>query len=257
MYVLKIILISLLFNEISLAAKLNIEKLRKRWQSAFEVNKLYEGSFDSSIKEPVDTLQPIIEILYYGRNFHPVKDCLFFSVPKKNEQGILKITQTKINNNCMNSILEKWEFKQDGIFNFGISLSKEKIILNIDQKSIQLNTPFNNKDSKLAWKEVIGRQYSVNDDEFCFKVDNKCSIEIKNRCDFCLNGHYSLISSSCSKLYNKKCGKIECGTKGNYACIRGFKTVGRIKDYCINDSPVGFCRDGSRVLCINKELVCR
>jgi hypothetical protein len=49
----------------------------------------------------------------------------------------------------------------------------------------------------------------------------------------------------------------KCGRAGFPACIRGYVASKLDPNaFCINDSPVGFCQKGLRVVCLNNQLMC-
>lgn len=90
--------------------------------------------------------------------------------------------------------------------------------------------------------------------EICLAVADDCSVS-KDRCGECEGGSHYIKNSACASAYSKVCGRDLCGQKGYYACLRGHASTG-IKDYCIQDSPVGFCSGDNRVGCVNGTLVC-
>lgn len=98
----------------------------------------------------------------------------------------------------------------------------------------------------------------LNEVVICHKVDQNCNNIKKNICHKCQNGFTEVVSFYCPQGGMKLCGQIDCGVKGNPACIRGSNYNNSSRGIiCSSESTAGFCIDGSNIFC-NEEniLVC-
>lgn len=94
---------------------------------------------------------------------------------------------------------------------------------------------------------------------FCYRVDNRCEVTLKNHCNECLNGWISVVDVNCSNSGGSKiCAPLECGKRGMPACPRGSFWKGlEMSDLCFNDSKAGYCESGLKTICDeNKILTC-
>lgn len=217
---------------------------------------------------PPSTTHNILEFRTYSGAFFIKKYCLGITIADKNEPNELFVYETK--DNCSSpSLIEKKLFQKD-FYNLHIKYQINLTELKIDQSKVKI--PVLNHNYRVqkifSHHETINqygsfdlsiglggeKQEKVNQGEVCFQVDDDCQ-EIKDNCDLCPVGTYYIKANRCSKKYNRVCGIDNCGVRGNYACIRGH-IASEVIDYCIQDSPMGFCSDGSRVACVNGILIC-
>lgn len=250
-----------------------IDYIDKSWSSGYKVtiNKNYTTSL--KIDEPKGTTQYIVRVDYLNKDFKKLSDCLIYQIPRTGESGSLYIHLLNNNKSCEDVLFEKHLFSIEEVYNFGISYKENILKLIIDNKTKQiklLNSKFNT-DNKI-YDHIASRMYLegvqisrverdsnteyYKDGSICLDVDNKCEVIKNTNCDLCQNGTHNIIASNCPSKVRRVCGIKECGEKGNPACIRGFLATKYMGDYCIPDSPVGFCKKGLRVFCENGELIC-
>jgi hypothetical protein len=174
------------------------------------------------------------------------------------------------NLDCKDLLLVRPYAKKEKIRNFGIILKDDILKLRIDEDNIEYKL-FNI--SKPRIEKVLNPSSEVSiqfaspvqtktivsylkNGTICKKVEDDCSVSL-DECNSCTGASYFLINSKCSHGYSRVCGIDHCGSRNEPACIRGVETSGIDMDfYCVNDSPVGFCNEGLRVICLNGTLYC-
>lgn len=228
----------------------------------YEAHSLKISSYyveEEPIKEPRGAWSKIFEL-----ETNTSKFCLYFKPSKNiNEVRVLK-------NDCSLTQIDNYVLKLSPIYNFAFRKTQWGITLLIDQNEyryqfINMNKPKNYKifDSSHANQLLAGmiigelKTKKLTDNYFCYKVNNECETIQENICDLCLSSFYPVVSSNCRRKRSFMCGENKCGQINEPACIRGFKAVELELDYCMNDSPVAYCRDGLRVMCVNNLLICR
>lgn len=242
----------------------------ERWVSVVGIKKINpELQLSGSIKKPEGTWQALLEVYYLDSNFLKLKDCLSYYVPLGKDPGILKVQTVRLNQNCENVLLEAGDATEKGIYNLAIKLSnsaesKYHLRIKMDKTEYDFIFPNMNVGNHFSGIQVgvpstmtSSRIPNLRDGMICFDVDNECSVKMEYRCNQCINSSYQVIASNCSTAYRQVCGPDNCGGKNQPACIRGRKSTGFELDYCINDSPVGFCNKGLRVMCFDKVLICQ
>ncbi len=110
--------------------------------------------------------------------------------------------------------------------------------------------------------KLIGKytdSYGQNSATLCHKVDDKCQTIGLNTCSRCRYGYFEVVSSKCTKVFNKYCGVNNCGKKGEPACIRGFEYEAgkKFEGGCYNDSKSVYCNKGLNPICDgNQVMIC-
>lgn len=185
--------------------------------------------------------------------FLKAKDiCLSYYIPLEGEDGELSLST---GDNCE---IKKSFIKNKTAFYYELKQDSLELFLNGKIfKSSFLNLSLNNKNKvlELAINEKA-QEDSLEDGTLCYKVKDGCEVE-ENICNKCKNKIYTpVVGSNCRSSYNKICGDLSCGGLYENACIRGFNASKLKYHYCFNDSPVGYCRDGLRVVCKDFILKC-
>ncbi len=245
-------------------------KTNKRWFAAYKVEKINENYESlSDIQEPKGTIQPLLRIHYYQSDFKGISDCLFYRVSTLND-GAVSIVENPQNLDCNELFLKKPYAVKSSIHNFGIKLEGQSLMLRMDEENIQydlLNIPKPTIRTVLKSSSDISIEFAapiltkaktvlLKEGDICKKVEDDCSVTF-DRCSSCEGASYFLVNSKCSQGYSRICGIDRCGEKNEVACIRGVETSGMdMGFYCVNDSPVGFCQEGLRVICLNGTLYC-
>lgn len=252
-------LLTLLF--ISCGQQENLKDiLESRWFGIDKVlafnDKLIQNK---KILHPKGTTQYLFTVAFYDQNFKLNYDCAYYKVPIENEDAILIVHKNLLNPKCPTFPKETNLIKQKvKNFTFAINTPENHAELKYqNEKNIKLVFP--KKPIKLT-SNILESSESDNDllsdYTICEQVDDECRIIMSN-CIKCKNSFFPIVNSKCISNYSKMCGRINCGEIGEPACIRGFVTSKVNSEYCINDSPVGFCNPGLRVICVNETLVCR
>jgi hypothetical protein len=177
-------------------------------------------------------------------------------VPGAGEQAKLKVLTAMPEKSCKESLYQKAYIELKGIENFFFDINEKKLTFNIDR--VDYHFPFLN--SKIPMLNTIALSHGkyrkeIEEPESCYEVDANCKV-VKNNCDQCPNGFFEIIDSNCPGGGTRYCGSQLCGVKGDYACYRGKRYSGYTLDYCVNDSPVGFCNKLYRIRCLGKKLIC-
>lgn len=251
------------------------ENVNDRWSAGVDISKGQNLKLNKFIVRPKSINIPLLKVAFLNNKAEKVYDCLFFKAAEDNRPGVLKVVENINNISCEQLASEKEIAKITNIFNFKVDIDTNRLKLFVDEKLyefILLNMgEFPNKKYEAPIKKTFtpgvlylsdvktagAKKELIKDDQFCYKVDDECSITKKNICNQCKNGWHEIIDSKCASTFSRKCGADKCGQKGESACIRGSATVGLDTNfYCINDSPFGFCQEGLRVMCVNEVLVC-
>jgi hypothetical protein len=262
MHVFKIILLFIIFSNHSFA-------LSKFLLSTFDYKVKIENNLNSDeLKLPPKTYHHLVSFYAYTQDFKEKIYCLNIFTKDKLEPGLLYLTET--DENCERSLMSEKKLWESVYYNYEINFNSNKLYLKIDKTEFDISLinnkkMFHQKFSSHTAKNSFGsvmlglgkvgkERVKIKDGEICRQVNNDCSISL-DQCDQCQGGSYYFKNSQCQKIYSKACGINPCGKRGEVACLRGYLASG-IKDYCIQDSPVGFCFDGSRVACVNETLIC-
>lgn len=255
---------------------------KKKWIGATRLINIHKYVKEKeTLKKPAGTWQKIFEVEYDENPNTQRRDCLFYYIPFDGESGIIKIV--RFDEKCSFDGPNDDEEELKGIYNFSYEYrsdykAKYQLILKIDDKVLKYsfnNFSKNELETKIGSssnptsknygvrvfpKKVNGeflKKEIIEDGEVCFQVDSRCKIKKENHCDQCQGGSYSIIDNACPTKFTKVCGVNQCGYKNQAACIRGYISTDFKLDYCMNDSPVGFCQKGLRVICYNGKLICR
>lgn len=231
------------------------ESLAHRWKGIHDVKINRKIKPSLPIDEPVGTNLKILEVYINGANFKPLKDCVFYQVPNAKKTGVLYLHRLQINEDCNDYILNMETEKKQEIYNFAFELKENKLQLFIDSQTLEFPTQ---KKSifEVSTTNIISR-FELKNQDHCYQVDDKCKVVMKNRCDLCPKSFINVIETNCQTDYSKICVDHSCGNKNQPACIRGWKASQLKLDFCIADSPVGFCNPGLRVFCEAGRLVCK
>lgn len=191
-------------------------------------------------------------------DFQRLDYCLLVKAPYRLEPGELKfVIAESFAKECSEYLFSKPASRTVKFYNLSIAPGADELRIKADDRefqyrfinqsgwSLQISTPA---------EEGKRERRFLKEGEFCFKVANDCSVSA-DQCDLCEGGSYYVKNNSCLSAYSKVCGQDKCGLKGEPACIRGQVSTG-VKDYCIQDSPVGFCSGNARVACVNGLLIC-
>lgn len=253
-----------------------------RWMAGTKIKWASEHyQEDTRILKPQGSWQPILEIEFLDRSFNKVSDCLFYRVPNDERRGELKIVANRSYVNCIDLIGEEGYTSLDGIINFGYETSKDlraksHLVLKVDTERLKyqflnyenLHQEYKLLDSSVDKSFLTGIQitsevdYKIHRSELkigdiCLDIDDDCNEKVKDQCDRCPYGNYHVIASKCKNKFRRYCGMDKCGRAGFPACIRGYVASKLDPNaFCINDSPVGFCQKGLRVVCLNNQLIC-
>lgn len=242
-----------------------------RWSGAIEVTQLNPHlKKKEKIITPVATIQHLFSLGFLDVNFNKNYDCVYYEILSK-DVGNLIFTKNKTNATC--PLYPKEEtviFKslvKNFIFNFEnqtltIANDKDQFILKLNERIKTNSFGAHSRNvplivtSPIKTKNISKAQELIADGEICQKIGDECLIEF-SKCDLCQNGFYPIIDNACPKSYTKICGNNDCGKLNMPACIRGYISTKFQLNYCINDSPIGFCDKEYRVMCINNRLICR
>jgi hypothetical protein len=252
------------------------EKTSSRWNYGSKISWINEHYKSvEKIATPKGTYQSIFEIEFIDANFNESYDCIQFYVPKDESDGELIIVPNPKHENCNKLITNSGYARIPDIRNFGYEINKGILKLKVDEfrfyykflnfdKSSTLKLLSSSIPSKLVAGVLIASKVSyskskniLQDGSSCFKIDDECNEIQKNECSQCTGGYYEVISSKCGTKRNRVCGVNRCGEKNKTACLRGYLASGiDPENYCIADSPLGFCNPGFKVVCINNVLMC-
>lgn len=222
---------------------------------------------------PKNTWFLVMELNLISKNYFNIKDCLFYyESDEKSEikwvkdtydcndpyqEGIIyhsdKIDLLEVEKNNLVIHFKKYTYKYPMINLLKKSNQKYQTDLyshGVDETyhaGVKIISPF--------LQEKFKRPL-LNEGEICHDVADDCSDSVRNQCHLCPEGWYSEIHGNCSKKLRKRCGTLDCGGKGQIACLRGFVVTGLSLDFCFPDSPLGYCAEGLRVVCKEKTLYC-
>lgn len=248
--------------------------LNQRWLGAQSIQSIHpQIKQGTSIKRPRGTWQHLFTISFLDSGFNLQYDCVYYLVPNDETPGKIAIIFNQDNTVCENLVPDESSLFRENIYNLSYEVNlasdaKQHLKLSIDGDQLSFN--FINLKNRTQNDRFFGMKITsmintakvklvnkLTDGTLCFGVDKNCEIKQKFRCNECQNSWHEVISTECSTQYNKVCGRDQCGKRGYPACIRGRASTGYNLSYCINDSPIGFCDEGLRVLCIANQLVCR
>ncbi len=263
MYAIKIILWTIFTLGSSYGVDLSTDKLQKRWISAISIDKNPNYVKDELITVPENTFQKIIQINFLDNNFNLHRDCLIYYIPSKKGSGKLKVVSLSVGQKCEEVFMAEPVWEHERIYNFAYGLKENKLILKIDSELIEFSL-LNMKYSKstkynlrVSLFDSKRKGISLEEGDICFDIDDKCLVTKSNICDLCPGAVMPVIGSQCQKTTRKYCLTKVCGEQHGPACIRGFKATQYNENYCIMDSPIGFCQKPYRVVCVDGELLCR
>jgi hypothetical protein len=263
MYVFKIIFLFIIsFNLLG-------AELEQRLLSTFSYKVLLDKELSSDeLNLPPGTHHALISFKVYDENFNALSYCLNIKAKEKVEPGELYLV--KSNESCEKTLLNSDKVWRSSYYNFEARFRNNNFYLQVDEKKylvklVNIKSLKKEKfSSHIAQNQYgaveigIGTQGSslpqIQDGEICRQVNDDCKI-VFDKCDLCTGGSYYFKNNKCTKFYSKVCGINTCGVRGEVACLRGSISTG-LSDYCIQDSPLGFCHDGSRVACVNNTLIC-
>lgn len=251
------------------------KKINVRWFAGVSIEKEQNLKVDEFITKPKSIDIPLLKIGFLSKKGNVIYDCLYYKPSDNNSPGELKVIHNPESISCEQVVSEKEIARIDEVYNFKLNFKETDLILFVDQKEFKFSLlnlgTYSFKKFEAPIKDTftkgvvylsnidseLKKNVKLKDGEYCYKVDDDCSILKKNNCDSCESTWHELIDSKCSSSFSRVCGEDQCGKKGQIACIRGSATVGLDSSlYCINDSPFGFCQGNLRVMCLNEVLVC-
>lgn len=231
------------------------DRLIHRWKSLVSVKANPKLTPKKPIDKPVGTSLLVMEVSLNAQNFRPLKDCVFYQVPKAEQTGTLYTVQTSVENDCEDFLLDFSGLKKEGIFNFAFEVKKKAFRFYLDDKTLTFSFP--KKKTVLVSTLKDESQYKLKNEQICYRVDDNCSVTQSNQCHLCPKSFLNIVDSNCPSDYSKICVDHGCGDLNQPACIRGRAASGFKLNYCLPDSPIGFCRPGLRVICEAERLVCK
>ena len=249
-----VLLTTLLFSYSAVAGDFE-ESLLKRWQSIIEVKKDPKIKQNTPIEQPAGTSIKVFEVILNAKNFRPIKDCVLYLVPSNGETGTLYIHSAPLKQSCEDFHLNFNTLKKEQIFNFAYEHKKKELKLHFD--NMVLRIPFLHDEFVEVSTLKEESQYKFKNQDYCYQVDDKCRVLKPNRCDYCPKSFLNVVETNCKTDFSKICVDHGCGDLNQPACIRGWVASNFKLDYCLPDSPVGFCRPGLRVICEAERLVCK
>lgn len=206
---------------------------------------------------PPGVWSPAARFSVLANDFERIDYCLVLKAPFKLEPGQLKFVAAG-EQSCGERLFAEPLAGPKSFYNISARLEEAKFTLRVDQeKRVYRFVNMEDGDVRIApdvESQTLSPAKLLRDGEACFTVADDCSAT-EDRCGRCEGGSYYIKNSACQSAYSKVCGRDTCGQKGAYACIRGHVSTG-VKDYCIQDSPVGFCSGNNRVGCVNGTLIC-
>ncbi|MCO4752958.1 MAG: hypothetical protein KC478_00680 [Bacteriovoracaceae bacterium] len=233
--------------------------LHDKFLSVYEVIELNERLVNANeLKLAPGAWHSAMRLKARVNNFKTIDYCLLVKTPYEVEPGELKFVQAASDTKCSEYFFSPAIAQALSFYNLKINYADYALSLRLDKKSYDYK--FKNIQSKALEISLGSLEYQGTPDRvladgvICKKVEDDCSVSL-DQCNLCENGHYYVKNGHCSSSYSKVCGIDNCGAKGEPACIRGEVATG-VKDYCIQDSPVGFCSGSARVACVNKLLIC-
>lgn len=202
---------------------------------------------------------PALRLSARGNRFKKIDYCLLVKAPYQLDPGKIKFVKASgENKDCSEYLFSKEASAPIDFYNLFIEYKKPELILKVDQDIYRYKFWNLGEKSLLisnnSLEEGSLKSSLLKEGEVCRPVGDDCSIG-EDLCERCESGSYYIKNSSCLSTYSKVCGVDNCGKKGESACIRGHVST-QVKDYCIPDSPVGFCLGDNRVGCVNGALIC-
>lgn len=228
--------------------------------STYHIGEINENLVnEENIKAPPGTWQAALRLSAYANMFERVDYCLLVKIPYKLEPGKIKFVRSKtLEKTCSEQLFAPQDSAEVEFYNLYIDYNQNELVLKVDQHVHRYKFSNMSQGSLLVSNDngatSSGAVSLLKDGEVCRQVNSDCASGV-DRCDDCENGSYYIKDNSCAQAYTKICGVDNCGKKGEPACVRGQVSTG-VKDYCIQDSPVGFCSGKNRVACVNGKLIC-
>lgn len=252
-----------------------VQKMKLRYSSAYRVELEDNAAGAQKIELKDDKISLLGAIYYLDESFAALKDCLLFQKNPTTKSSRLYFREVAIGEECLTSKFVKNNFVFENVYNLALDFSKaERLItfyidtldLKIKLFNIRENKKYELLNSSALETQVPGVRISFTPksenskkleiNEICFDVDDNCNVTVNKDCSLCPNGAYDVIASGCGQYYRSYCGDRDCGAKGEPACVRGRSASNFKLNYCIPDSPIGFCEKPNRVFCENGELIC-
>lgn len=190
--------------------------------------------------------------------FEVVDYCLLVKVPYELDPGQIKFVKAhEAQKPCSEYLFEKPVSEIRDFYNLLVEYDKAKLVIKLDKENHVyefLNLANMSLRYSVSASAALPAQALLKEGHVCYQVNDDCTSS-EDRCSQCEGGSYLVKNSACATAYSKVCGVDECGQKNRPACIRGHMASG-VMDYCIQDSPVGFCSGDNRVACVNGLLTC-
>lgn len=283
----KLVFILLYFSLYCLASN---DNWQSRWwgvQRIVDNHQFYKNN--QIIQEPIGSVQTLMGLVYYSKDFKVYKDCLNFEIPAKGEMGSIFVVTTSLQTPCEEVNVNG---KRDGNIlakSLSFNLHQGKLILQItDEKFRTKELAFSfphlaRPERSEAFQSSVQRQYGravmiladlkqkvdqpllmgeresdwhKKDLISCQTVNDECEKSIST-CERCRFGYFEVLNG-CPGGGPKFCGVDQCGRKGQPACRRGFlyQNGELTKMDCREDSSFGFCQKGLRVRCQGSLAIC-
>lgn len=253
-----------------------LNKTMARWNFGSQLSWINPHYIDSEkISEPKGVYSAVFEVEFIGADFNKYYDCINYITPKESFDGELYIIPNPKRLKCKDLDMDNSYVALKKIRNFGFEMQDSSLLLKVDEHRFKykfLNYKMNKKNeilsNSIASSLVEGIQiasevkYETNHNilkngEICFDISDDCTVTMEENCQSCEGGYYEVVASACQSKRRKVCGINNCGKKNQIACFRGYLASGiDPENYCVQDSPVGFCNKGLRVVCINSVLMC-
>ncbi|MBA2405031.1 MAG: hypothetical protein H0V66_09695 [Bdellovibrionales bacterium] len=253
-----------------------------KWSNAVKITEQHEFYKNNEIIiKPQNSWQTLFAVNYHDSNLKTFKDCIFYRVPGE-EQGILKIKTIQAEQNCEEFLYQpgNQEWKNLKALQYSvernmvsISLTNTKFqiekwdvpLLNIFQhpkpKSLMSSAEY--RAPKILhltpYKGVLQvrpvKTTPLSNKKLCHDIADDCSERSASSCTQCAEGWYE-ITNGC-KQGPKYCGSINCGTKNQPACRRGFKYQRTKSEFrCLEDASFAYCAKGLIIQCQGNSPYC-
>ena len=161
--------------------------------------------------------------------------------------------------NIIKALLDLCELKASEILGFQYDSKSKHITLRLENTDVVVLFPALQDENK-QWHRshflipgklaAIAQPPNLPDGEICHQVNEKCEDLIANRCHLCAGAWSEVTGDGCIRENTKICGNLECGNKGQVACVRGSLWAGK-EEVCEDNSPSGFCAEGLSILCLD------
>jgi hypothetical protein len=183
------------------------------------------------------------------------RDCLFYKY-QSSKKGVFQIITKNPQKSCMESLYQKSYFKLEDLRSFWISVKEDELDLGVSKIKYTFKFPSLAHDDvgflalshgKYEEKLKIGDQ--------CFSVNDRCEV-LQDNCHLCPDGNFQVVDNNCEGRGSRFCGHQVCGKSAEIACPRGRRYNDYKQDYCVSESPMGWCEADSRVKCLDGVLIC-